>query len=144
LRELFHLDKTDLDFGIYRIMNMLAKDVEEFIEKRLPETLNSVTEKLAGKEQKAAEAELEEARQKLTEHIRNSGEEAETRDQLMIFSRKHENAPVVVAYEAARQAAESVTHSKEVEIGIYSDLYNFFNRYYEEGDFISKPRAGEH
>ena len=32
--------------------------------------------------------------------------------------------------------------SDEVVADIYNDLYRFFERYYEEGDFIARPRAG--
>ncbi|MFN0141343.1 MAG: DNA methyltransferase [Pyrinomonadaceae bacterium] len=144
LRELFQLDKTDLDFGIYRIMNMRSKDVEDFIDNTLPAALLEVTSKLAGRGKEAAKADLAEARSALVEHIKNNGEEAETNEHLTIFCAKHENAPVVKAYRRAKEEAAQATHSKEVETAIYNDLYTFFNRYYEEGDFISKPRAGEH
>ena len=31
LWELFQLDKSDLDFGIYRVMNILGREMKEFI-----------------------------------------------------------------------------------------------------------------
>ena len=34
LDDIFELNKADLDFGIYRIMNQKRKQVNEFIEKR--------------------------------------------------------------------------------------------------------------
>lgn len=40
LRDLFQLDtSSDLDFGIYRIMNHKKEDIEEFIEKDLIEEI---------------------------------------------------------------------------------------------------------
>ncbi len=36
LKEVFTLDKAELDFGIYRIMNQKRKDIEQFLEKVLP------------------------------------------------------------------------------------------------------------
>ena len=33
LREMFQLDRGDLDFGIYRIMNMKADEIETFLDK---------------------------------------------------------------------------------------------------------------
>ena len=39
LRKLFQLDFGELDFGIYRIMNYKRKEIENFIEKDLIETV---------------------------------------------------------------------------------------------------------
>ena len=36
LTEIFQLDKADLDFGIYRIMNQKRNDIEDFLIKKLP------------------------------------------------------------------------------------------------------------
>ena len=35
LKELFQLDRADLDFGIYRIMHYRAAEIEAFLEKDL-------------------------------------------------------------------------------------------------------------
>ena len=144
LRELFQLDKTDLDFGIYRIMNLRAADVEDFIDNKLPATLKTVTDKLANKSKDEASAQVEEAKAKLKSFIEMSGEMAETNDELNAFADKMPNAPVVKKYLEAKAAVSSVSHSADLERDIYNDLYRFFNRYYDEGDFITKPRAGEH
>ena len=31
LKEIFELDKSDLDFGIYRVMNLRKTQIEEFL-----------------------------------------------------------------------------------------------------------------
>ena len=36
LRELFQFDCQDLDFGIYRVLHLNRKQVEEFVSERLP------------------------------------------------------------------------------------------------------------
>ena len=36
LKEIFELDKSDLDFGIYRVMNLRKTQIEEFLTQRLP------------------------------------------------------------------------------------------------------------
>jgi adenine-specific DNA-methyltransferase len=41
LRTLFQFDYADLDFGIYRILNYKRKQIEEFITKRLPESVET-------------------------------------------------------------------------------------------------------
>ena len=37
LKEIFELDKSDLDFGIYRVMNLRKTQIETFLSNRLPE-----------------------------------------------------------------------------------------------------------
>lgn len=37
LKEIFELDKSDLDFGIYRVMNLRKAKIEEFLMDRLPQ-----------------------------------------------------------------------------------------------------------
>ena len=34
LREIFQIDRPDLDFGIYRIMNSRAKDMDDYLRRR--------------------------------------------------------------------------------------------------------------
>ena len=40
LKELFQFDSSELDFGIYRIMNYKRKEVENFIENDLVKIIN--------------------------------------------------------------------------------------------------------
>lgn len=37
LKEIFEFDKSDLDFGIYRVMNLRKAQIEEFLTERLPQ-----------------------------------------------------------------------------------------------------------
>ena len=37
LKEIFELDKSDLDFGIYRVMNLRKAKIESFLSDRLPQ-----------------------------------------------------------------------------------------------------------
>src|SRR5438270_5883316 len=39
LRELFELDKADLDFGIYRVLRQRHKEIAEFLDKHLEKTV---------------------------------------------------------------------------------------------------------
>ena len=45
LRKLFQFDVSDLDFGIYRILNRKKDQIEQFIEKDLPDAVNEGLEK---------------------------------------------------------------------------------------------------
>jgi adenine-specific DNA-methyltransferase len=41
LNEIFQLDQSDLDFGIYRIMNTKSKEIREFLENDLIESVKN-------------------------------------------------------------------------------------------------------
>ena len=44
LKEIFELDKSDLDFGIYRVMNLRKAQIEQFLTKNLPEIVQQTLE----------------------------------------------------------------------------------------------------
>ena len=121
LREMFQLDRGDLDFGLYRIMNLKAKEITGFLDNDL---LPQVKTALAGNttdEQDRLENELTKAR----EQARGLG----------IID--PETTPMVCElrqqlYEAKADAA--------AETDVYNHLANFFARYYDESDFMSLRR----
>lgn len=86
LRKLFEIDKSDLDFGIYRVIKLRNEQIEEFLMERLPDMV---------------------------------------RKTLVPF------------------AQDGKTDIDALETDVYSGLFSFFNRYYEDGDFISKRRYRE-
>lgn len=46
LREIFQIDRPDLDFGIYRILNQRAAEINAFLETRLPDIIkNDIVER---------------------------------------------------------------------------------------------------
>ena len=47
LRDMFELEKSDLDFGIYRIMNIRKNEINNFIENTLASEVNSILSKYA-------------------------------------------------------------------------------------------------
>ncbi|HNO80318.1 MAG TPA: hypothetical protein PKN33_19895, partial [Phycisphaerae bacterium] len=62
LRELFELDKSDLDFGIYRIIAAKQGEVSAFLDRQLRDVVRkTLTEHGAGEADKI-KAEIEEAR----------------------------------------------------------------------------------
>lgn len=145
LIELFQLDKTDLDFGIYRIMNLRAADVNQFINEILPAKLNEVSEKLLAKSKGESNAEAENAKVELLKlgvNENDTDEEIERKfnqfgNQVPLFKENYE------IYKKAKESAHQAIQTEDLERDIYNDLFRFFDRYYEEGDFVSKPRAGE-
>lgn len=142
LRELFQLDKSDLDFGIYRVMNILNQEMEEFINHTLEQKLNAVKNKLAVGNQAEVKAEMESLQEELVSSYGKDFEsEAQARlnDQRKMYDILREKFP---RYQLLRQHLAALRGSDEVVADIYNDLYRFFERYYEDGDFIARPRAG--
>jgi adenine-specific DNA-methyltransferase len=122
LRELFELDKSELDFGIYRIMAAKNKEVTDFLERQLKEI---VRETLAGHGAGAV--------QQIDREI------AEAREAAQAAGFNPEDSPKVQALLEKREAIGG-SSSAELEADIYNHLLTFFSRYYDEGDFISKRR----
>jgi adenine-specific DNA-methyltransferase len=124
LEELFQLDRADLDFGIYRIMNQKRDEVVRFLEKDLlPQVKDAFSHY-----QSADKAELQRELDKLVEQIKGAG-------------MNPDDSPKV--QELRQQMADSSVDVTALENEVFSHLYNFFRRYYHEGDFISQRRYKE-
>lgn len=119
LSELFQLDQPDLDFGFYRIMHAKAQEVQEFIDKDL---LKIVSESF-GSVEEARKAELYAKIDKELQAAREYGVS------------DPENSPKV---KEARAAYEEFKDTASAEADVYDHLYRFFERYYDDGDFISR------
>ena len=124
LEELFQLDQADLDFGIYRIMNQKRDEVVRFLEKDL---LPQVKEAF-GHYKSADKAQLQKELDKLTQQIDAAG-------------MNPDDSPKV--RELKEQMADSSVDVTALENEVFSHLFNFFRRYYHEGDFISLRRYKE-
>lgn len=120
LNDIFELNKADLDFGIYRIMNQKRKQVNEFIEKHLPEDI-----KLALSEtQSTDKTEIENELKTLKKNLDDAGIVAEESPK----------------YNTLKERLQSVQNTDVLEQEVFSHLANFFKRYYKNGDFISMRR----
>ena len=122
LREMFQLDRGDLDFGLYRIMNLKSAEVGSFLDNDL---LPQVKEKLrltSDEERGRLEKELEEARGA----ARKLGLDPDS------------NPPPGIV-KLNRRLAE-MRKDADAEADAYNHLASFFGRYYAEGDFISQRR----
>jgi adenine-specific DNA-methyltransferase len=130
LKEIFELDKSDLDFGIYRVMNLRKAQVETFLAERLPKMVQETLAPFAQNNRDKICAQM-------TQIEENAAGMGMTVDALS------DTAPLKQKYlELKMQLAEG-SDLAALETDVYSALYSFFNRYYEEGDFISKRRYKE-
>ena len=120
LREMFQLDRGDLDFGLYRIMNMKAGEIEAFLDRDLLPQVKTVLSGVADEERTRIEAELD-----------------STIKQLMALKAPTEDNEKVCGLRV--QLAEAKADA-DTEADAYGHLANFFARYYNEGDFMSLRR----
>ncbi len=122
LREMFQLDRGDLDFGLYRIMGLMAAEVSAFLDDDLlPQIQEQLSLTTAG-ERARLEKELEMA----GKQARAAGYDPDAN-------------PSDDIVDLAHRLAE-MKKDAEAEADIYNHLANFFARYYTEGDFMSLRR----
>ena len=130
MKQIFELDKSDLDFGIYRIMNIRNAEIEKFLTKGLPKKVRDTLAPFAQGDQEGIRRQIAE----IAKSARDFGMDAATLPEDNPMGKKYR--------ELQKQLAEG-TDLAALETDVYSALYSFFNRYYEEGDFISKRRYKE-
>lgn len=119
LEELFQLDQPDLDFGFYKIMHAKAQTVSNFVQKDLLEIIKSAFGE-------ADEAKVEEARLKYEQAL----------EQAKSFGAPDPEATEPV--QKAKAAYDAAKDSGANEGEVYEHLYRFFERYYDNGDFMSR------
>ena len=88
-------------------------------------------------QRKDAEREVERLRQ---EGKKSLGEDAFDKEGQLKFVFRE--TPLGKEYVQAIERAKSIQVAEELKSRVYNDLFTFFSRYYEEGDFVSKRRYG--
>jgi adenine-specific DNA-methyltransferase len=121
LREIFQIDRPDLDFGVYRILNARAGEIEDYLSKRLKAR---VAEALAA----GAAANTETLKAAI----------AKARESAEAAGYNPDEAPKVLSLQ--KELAAASTGASEHENQVFSHLLTFFSRYYDKGDFISQRR----
>ena len=117
LNEIFQLDQSDLDFGIYRIMNTKSQEINDFLDNDL---LSSVAKAFSSNDNSAKQKELDEAIQ-----------------QANALGADPETLPKV---KKLREQLSLTSTPSNLENDVFSHLANFFKRYYKDGDFVSLRR----
>ncbi|WP_421910554.1 DNA methyltransferase [Marinobacter sp.] len=118
LREMFQLNQPELDFGLYRIMHARKDDINRFIEQDLPRITQEAFSQYASQDQAQLEAELE-------DHIKSAkglGMDPDAIPKVQELKQQLQGG-----FDLAREEGE-----------VYDALVTFFNRYYNEGDFLSR------
>lgn len=121
LREIFQIDRPELDFGIYRILNARAGEINQYLEQRLPEKVKqALTAGTAAQQAQAAQELKDKEAQYQADGI--------------------DPATVLKVQELRQKLAQYTTGANEHENAVFSHLLAFFSRYFDNGDFISQRR----
>ena len=119
LMELFQLDQPDLDFGIYRILHARKHEIEAFLDKTLPQQVQEALGQYWAAEKETLQKELALAKEQA-------------------ISLGLDPSHVRKVQELEDRLKETAAQAVSLENEVYDHLYNFFRRYYSEGDFASK------
>jgi adenine-specific DNA-methyltransferase len=119
LKELFQLDRPELDFGLYRIMHAKDEEVTDYLENGLPATLEEALGDVNQEEVEQRRREYEEELQTAKDYGVENPEEADK-------------------VQDAKERLEAAKESAGADKKVYDHLYRFFSRYYEKGDFITR------
>ncbi len=123
LRELFMFDQADLDFGIYRIMNVRRDEICQFLDRDLLPQAQAALSAMGDVGRAAKTEELA----KLEASIRAA-------------QMSPEDSPAVRKLKDELAASPDAAAAEQ---DVYNHLFNFFRRYYKDGDFISQRRYKE-
>jgi len=121
LREIFQIDRPELDFGIYRILNARAAEISDYLDNRLKAKVQA---SLAVSGNASVDGLRLELREKEAQY-RSDGIDPDS-------------VPKIV--ELRQKIAEYGTGAIEHENAVFTHLLTFFSRYYDKGDFISRRR----
>lgn len=120
LEEIFQFDQAELDFGIYRIMNQKREEVTNFLNNELVPQVKKAFDKYRNADVEAIKQQMEELEKKLNE----MGVAKDSSEKYLTLNERLNKGVDIAA----------------LENEVFSDLTNFFRRYYHEGDFLSLRR----
>ena len=118
LKELFQLDQPDLDFGLYRIMHAKSAEISQFLNNDLLPQIKAVFKQY----KYADKAYLEKNLSELIAGVEAAG-------------MNPDDSPKITDI---KTRLETAVDFAVLESEIYDHLYQFFRRYYSEGDFLAK------
>jgi adenine-specific DNA-methyltransferase len=146
LSELFELEKADLDFGIHRIIKARQKQIRIFLGLEQPPASDSgapTLEKIVQREMgELNTVDLKRQLDSLTAGIQTDyGKLAFDGDGKLSDGPAKESEQGQLWIELKEQLdSGSAEANLQLEAEIYSHLTEFFSRYYDEADFLSKRR----
>lgn len=130
LKELFQLDQPELDFGLYKIMHAKSVQITRFLENDL---LKEIQQAFGDRELIEAAQLKAQAVEKLKYALGDAA-----LDENGKLNEAYATTPAVKNYVAEIAAAEAAKDTLNAEAEVYDHLYRFFERYYDNGDFMSR------
>ena len=121
LQEIFQIDRADLDFGIYRILNSRSQEISDYLQ-------NKLSVKIQAAFSASGQTQIDGWKRELAEAEKAAADLGATPADLPKVKELKSKIAVAQKSGAADKAA------------VYNHLLTFFSRYYEEGDFISQRR----
>jgi len=135
LNEIFQFETSDLDFGIYRILNFKRDQIEKFVKEDIKNIVENAFSKHKDERLQNITQKFEDARKKVSETL---GEIAFTPSGDL--REEFRNTPVGKDYLLLREQKDLAGKIDEIKVQVFNDLHTFFSRYYEEGDFVPQYR----
>ncbi|MCB2141253.1 site-specific DNA-methyltransferase, partial [bacterium] len=124
LKELFQTNEADLDFGMYKVINQRRDEINKYLDNELLTQIKAAFSKYQSMDKKSLEVELAE----VIKGAEKLGIDPDTVPKVQAIREKVATYSVDV---------------DDLENQVYSALFNFFRRYYDNGDFISQRRYKE-
>lgn len=121
LKEIFQIDRADLDFGIYRILNSRSQEIGDYLQNKLPAKIQAAFSTSSQTQINSWQKEL-----------------AEAEKAAAALGANPDNLPKIQELKDKITSAQKGSVTSEAVV--YNHLLTFFSRYYEEGDFISQRR----
>lgn len=147
LRDIFQYNENDLDFGIYKILKLKRAEIENFIEGEEDECLQKIIEKTLSEsqsEQKTVHYSLIRdfvtgyaGKRKQKELLENIDSNVDEIKQLAEDENPDNLTDVLRAIDAIQSYEPDTTNEDQ----IYNYILNFFELYYNNGDFGYNDRS---
>jgi adenine-specific DNA-methyltransferase len=135
LRELFQFEHADLNFGVYRIMNLRRDRMERWLKADLPARAREILHGTGA----TFDEDLAQRLEGLKKQLQAVQHDAIDADGNLVALHTTE-AGKEYARLFAQQRRAPVRTVADLEVLVYNHLYDFFSRYYDMGDFIPKRR----
>jgi len=135
LRKLFQFESADLDFGIYRIMNRKRDVIEKFIEKDLIASVDTEFGKASLTDKAQLLAEVEALAGKL-----GIGVDDDPAAVRAMAKKVPALQSLISEFEQKRTDLLNLAGRDKHKAEVFNHIYQFFSRYYDNGDFMSMRR----
>ncbi len=117
LKKMFRKEDSNFNWGVYRIINQCNKEIDDFVDNQIPLIIKSQIKEKGQISLKEIDNQIED----LIIKCKETGTDYKT-------SEKYKNL----------MSQKEKFGTKDLDISIYDNLLNFFLRYYQDGDFISR------